>query len=130
MIREMTIGEMPMETSFVGASAAPSQAPAAKPERMPSNWSFLERVASGIAGGIVEEATGGIFLQSEISANETKQQQSTHQNGDGHPKMDVAENAGPPAARVGFRFRRLHSASLKNRWSSAETPIVNSVPRG
>ncbi len=114
MIREMTIGEMPMETSFVGASAAPSQAPAAKPERMPSNWSFFEREAPGIAGGVVVEMTG-IFLQSEISADETKQQQSTHQDGDGHPKMDVGEYAGPPAARVGVRFRWFHSASLKNR---------------
>jgi hypothetical protein len=46
----MTIGETPMETSFVGASAAPSQAPAAKPETMPSSWSFFARDASGIAG--------------------------------------------------------------------------------
>jgi hypothetical protein len=78
MISEMTIGEMPMETSLVGASAAPSQAPAAKPERMPSDWSFFEREASGIAGGVVVETTGGIFLQSEISANEMKKQQSAH----------------------------------------------------
>jgi len=39
----MTIGGMPMVTSFVGASAAPSQAPAVKPERMPKYWSFFER---------------------------------------------------------------------------------------
>src|SRR4029077_12818840 len=101
MMREMTIGEMPMETSFVGASAAPSQAPAAKPERMPSNWSFLEREASGTAGGVGEETTGGIFLQSEISANETKKQQSAHQDGDGHPEMDVGEDA-CDATRVGL----------------------------
>jgi hypothetical protein len=60
---------------------------------MPSNWSFFEREGSGIAGGIVVEMTGGIFLQSEISANESKKKQSAHQNGDGHPKMDVSENA-------------------------------------
>jgi hypothetical protein len=46
MMREITIGEMPIETSFVGASAAPSQAPAAKPESIPSNCSFLGREVS------------------------------------------------------------------------------------
>src|SRR5260370_36181123 len=64
MISEMTIGEMPMETSLVGASAAPSQAPAAKPERMPSSCSFFEREASWIARGNWEEETGGILLRS------------------------------------------------------------------
>ena len=40
MISEITIGETPTETNFVGASAAPSQAPAVKPERIPSACSF------------------------------------------------------------------------------------------
>jgi len=35
MMSETAMGEMPMETSLVGASAAPSQAPAVNPERMP-----------------------------------------------------------------------------------------------
>src|SRR6266700_7754252 len=65
MMSEMTIGEMPMETSFVGASAAPSQAPAAKPQRTPSSCSFFGRAASWIAGGNWEGETGGIFLRSE-----------------------------------------------------------------
>jgi hypothetical protein len=43
MMSEMAIGEIPMVTSFVGASAAPSQAPAVKPERMPNACSFLAR---------------------------------------------------------------------------------------
>src|SRR6266568_5091857 len=63
--RPATIGEMPMETSFVGASAAPSQAPAAKPQRMPSSCSFFGRDASWIAGGNWEGETGGILLRSE-----------------------------------------------------------------
>src|SRR5712664_2868510 len=46
MMSEITIGETPMETSFVGASAAPSQAPAVKPERMPSNCRLRAREVS------------------------------------------------------------------------------------
>ena len=36
MISEITIGDTPMATSLVGASAAPSHAPAANPQRIPS----------------------------------------------------------------------------------------------
>src|SRR5215470_7637576 len=47
---ETTIGERPMVTSLVGASAAPSHAPAVKPERMPMSWSLRARAfASGVA---------------------------------------------------------------------------------
>src|SRR5580700_300372 len=35
MINEITIGEIPIVTSFVGASAAPSQAPAVNPHKIP-----------------------------------------------------------------------------------------------
>jgi hypothetical protein len=43
MRRETAMGEIPMETNLVGASAAPSHAPAVNPERMPKYWSFFER---------------------------------------------------------------------------------------
>src|SRR6266568_3800163 len=52
MMSEITRGEIPMETSFVGASAAPSQAPAVKPERIPSSCSLRERVVSEAAGAV------------------------------------------------------------------------------
>src|SRR5713226_3094703 len=65
MMSEITMGEMPMETSLVGASAAPSQAPAAKPERMPSSWSFFARNAFWLAVGDGEGEAGGILLRSE-----------------------------------------------------------------
>jgi len=45
MIREIATGEIPRVTNFVGASAAPSQAPAVKPERVPRNRSLFEREA-------------------------------------------------------------------------------------
>src|SRR6202140_836855 len=43
MTSEITSGERPMETSFVGASAAPSHAPAVKPERVPRSCSLRAR---------------------------------------------------------------------------------------
>src|SRR5947208_2634553 len=61
----ITSAESPMETRFVGAPAAPSQAPAAKPQRMPSSWSFFERDASGTAEPIWVYTAGGILLRSE-----------------------------------------------------------------
>src|SRR5256885_11706864 len=54
MTREMTIGERPRVTSFVGASAAPSQAPAVSPEKIPRSCrerERVERVVSAAAGG-------------------------------------------------------------------------------
>src|SRR5882672_1668398 len=50
MIREIATGEIPIETSLVGASAAPSQAPAVKPEKVPKRRSCLGREALGTAG--------------------------------------------------------------------------------
>jgi hypothetical protein len=46
MISEITTGEIPTDTNFVGASAAPSQAPAVKPERIPTICSFRLREAT------------------------------------------------------------------------------------
>jgi hypothetical protein len=43
MTSEMTVGERPSVTSFVGASAAPSQAPEVSPEKMPRSWRVRER---------------------------------------------------------------------------------------
>src|SRR5258705_1973907 len=43
MISEITRGETPIETSLVGASAAPSHAPAVKPERMPRSCNLRAR---------------------------------------------------------------------------------------
>jgi len=49
MINEMTTGEIPMVTSFVGASAAPSQAPAVKPEKTPSSCKSRDRWSSSFS---------------------------------------------------------------------------------
>ena len=54
MMSEIAMGEIPMETSFVGASAAPSQAPAVNPDRMPSNCNLFAREESGAGTGPAE----------------------------------------------------------------------------
>ena len=45
IMSEIAIGEMPMVTSFVGASAAPSHAPAVNPQKIPRICRLLDRVA-------------------------------------------------------------------------------------
>src|ERR1700674_4956946 len=63
MMSEMTRGETPIETSLVGASAAPSQAPAVKPERMPTSCSLRERDVSSTSKGAWDTAAGCIGLR-------------------------------------------------------------------
>jgi hypothetical protein len=46
IINEITTGEIPTETNFVGASAAPNQAPAVNPDRIPTTCSFRAREAT------------------------------------------------------------------------------------
>jgi len=53
MTSEMTIGERPIVTSFVGASAAPSQAPAVSPERMPRSCREREREERFVSSAVV-----------------------------------------------------------------------------
>src|SRR2546423_1921200 len=94
MISEITMGDTPMETSLVGASAAPSQAPAVNPERMPSVCSFRERERSlaGTATPVV--GTLAIFLAASgvTSVNRLQEKQSRNQHRDGNPKMNVGQN--------------------------------------
>src|SRR5438876_313868 len=59
MTSEMTIGERPSVTSLVGASAAPSQAPAVSPEKIPRSCREREREES------VEAAVGGADIVRE-----------------------------------------------------------------
>src|SRR5580698_4135843 len=50
MIRETVIGEMSGLTSLMGASAPPSQAPAANPQKIPSACRLRSRVACSDGG--------------------------------------------------------------------------------
>src|SRR5208337_2157677 len=53
MMSETVIGEMSGLTSLMGASAPPSQAPAAKPQKMPSACRLRRRVACMVLGAAV-----------------------------------------------------------------------------
>src|SRR5262250_1514606 len=98
MMSEMAMGEMPMETSLVGASAAPSQAPAAKPERMPRSCSFFAREMSCVDEALrVCASDDMIFCDSIRLAHEAQQQQSADKYGNRDPKMNVGEHAAQAA---------------------------------
>ena len=57
IMKEMTTGGMPSVTSLVGASAAPSQAPAANPDRMPTRCRRARRAgASSVRRSIAAPA--------------------------------------------------------------------------
>src|SRR5882762_1730362 len=48
------------------------------------------------------------------STNKSQKKQSAHQDGDGHPKMNIPENTGPPAADDWVRFGWFHIPPLRN----------------
>jgi len=113
MISEITIGETPMETSFVGASAAPSHAPAVKPQRMP-------RSLQAAVPGRVLELCGGSGRRfgwhespCEKSVNESQQQESAEKNRRRYPKMNVGEDARRAAARCVARAAAFHGTPVK-----------------
>src|SRR5579862_2342805 len=66
MISEMTIGDTPTETSLVGASAAPSQAPAVNPERMPRVCNFRGRESSGAGVSFADVTIDRIFSSLDL----------------------------------------------------------------
>ena len=80
MPSEMMKGEKPIVTSLVGASAAPSHAPAASPHITPS-W-CRERGEWAWAGVLVFMGSGEDQQQSE----------SGGEDGDGHPEVHVGED--------------------------------------
>ncbi len=87
-------GEKPIVTSLVGASAAPSHAPAARPHITPS-W-CSER---GARGGEDEE-----FMK---SLDDDQQDDTDDKHKDGHPKMHVGADGREEgffhSARVGLK---------------------------
>ena len=105
---EITIGETPMETSFVGASAAPSHAPAVKPQRMPSNCSFRGREPSQRDVSFAEVTTEGMISILDVSVNGFQKQQSTDQNANRDPEVHIGENQGQPVAARFAIFVRFH----------------------
>src|SRR3954469_14671571 len=69
MLREITTGERPSVTSFVGASAAPSHAPAVRPQSIPTLCSVRRRPGS-IARLSAPEGFAGTALTRSTSEPE------------------------------------------------------------
>jgi len=112
MISEITIGETPMETSFVGASAAPSHAPAVKPQRMPRSCRLRCGPGLGIVWGSGRRF-GWHESPCEKSVNESQQQESAEKNRRRYPKMNVGEDARRAAARCVARAAAFHGTPVK-----------------
>src|ERR1700730_9675637 len=105
MISEMTMGEIPTETSLVGASAAPSHAPAAKPESMPNVCNLRAREAASASDSICEANRDSIIF-SPRSVNRPEKKQASNQYGNGNPKLNIGQHVHEPASA---RFRWIAS---------------------
>src|ERR1017187_3079730 len=106
MMRETVMGEISGLTSLMGASAPPSQAPAAKPQKMPSACRLRRRVACMGAGlpGVGPDSRAVSFM----SAEAVQKQESADEDGEGNPEVDVGcdheeQVAGNRADDRGFR---------------------------
>src|SRR5262249_54433669 len=93
MASDTTMGEMPMFTSLVGASAPPSQAPAAKPLRMPTACRVRRRAEDGAAA-----CCAPIFLLGDPAQDD----QSRYQYDERDPEVLVAQDDAPPASANGI----------------------------
>jgi hypothetical protein len=79
-------------TSFVGASAAPSQTPAARPQITPNPWS--ERLGAGVRAFTPTALSAGIWLQKDqlLAVNKDQQPYSHHQDNGGDPELNVRQD--------------------------------------
>src|SRR6516165_964937 len=91
-MREITTGEMPMVTSFAGASAAPSHAPAVNPHTMPRICRLLDRAVSCVCRAESRATVPCMILRRNVLVNEPQQQQPAHQHGHRHPKMNILKH--------------------------------------
>src|SRR3989442_6057363 len=116
MQSEIKNGESPTVTSLVGASAAPSHAPAANPESTPSEWSggaVLWKSASGWVASF-SRSSSLIYLPATHERQKkcafavrptarqgrgkfplvqvNQQQEAQRQGSDRHPEVDVGDD--------------------------------------
>jgi hypothetical protein len=85
-----------MVTSFVDASAAPSQAPAARPQRVPKAWSLL-RPETSDADNVISEF---ICLCASLLADPAQDNEAGQKYDQRHPKVDVLQDRRPPRPRL------------------------------
>ncbi len=125
MINEITTGGTPMVTSFVGTSAAPSQAPAANPDRIPSSCSFPcpRRVLR--CNGRDNHLRIVHAPPSQSLSHIPQQQQPTHKHQHRHPEVHVRQHAGRPVPWI-FDFRFFTSrCDRHSRRDYISTPLIS-----
>lgn len=108
-------GETPIRTSFVGASAAPSQAPAATPHKTPRACSLLSRdVSNGMKEADVVICSLFDPLEHDEPNNQRKQ---------GRPPVGIAQQDQPPRFRRSL-FCYLHRVFLISSMSENDDGIL------
>src|SRR5262249_9988061 len=91
---EISTGETPACTSLVGASAAPSHAPAASPHIIPGAASFLPRDVSNAGMAAVDVVMSPPLLEP------LQQYHPPRQHDHRHPPMRIPQHDHPPALRM------------------------------
>src|SRR5437588_5110246 len=94
IMNEITKGETATVTNLVGDSAPASHSAAAKPQNIPSSWSFCCRerpvTASVVTGGFTR------FAWRQSSLNGIQNQSSNGQGQQRHPEMHIVKNRPDP----------------------------------
>jgi hypothetical protein len=103
MQSETANGEKPALTSFVGASAAPNQTPAARPQITPSPWS--ERSVAEVRAFTPTALSVAIWLQRDelLAVNKDQQHYSDNQDNGGNPELNIRQD-GPQCVRPAIAF--------------------------
>src|SRR5579864_117506 len=91
MMRETVMGEMSGLTNFIGASAPPSQAPAAKPQKMPRACRLRRRVAC-MRGGIVDGGAPKATVRSAMSAESVQKEDAASEGSERNPEVEVGSD--------------------------------------
>src|SRR3954471_526291 len=102
MLNEITTGESPSVTNFVGASAAPSHAPAVTPQSIPTPCSVRRRTASRAARGVLSRDSSGSAVLTKSSAERAAPRRARPRA----PRTAHRAARGPPTRPTYLRRRR------------------------
>jgi hypothetical protein len=125
IMREMTTGERPTATNFVGVSAAPSQAPAVRPESIPNNCSFRGR-ESLCADDSSPDATDCMFRRpasGSISKEAVRRPKPQAEPKIARQSIHASSTRGPGCCRRWVAYR----ATSANRKTTGDGPISQTV---
>jgi hypothetical protein len=105
MISEIVIGEMSGLTSLMGASAPPSQAPAANPQKMPSACRLRRRVAASES-----EQRALRLLPPAASTESIQKKKSAGEHDQRNPEVNVGGDGAEQAASLALSCALRHFA--------------------